>query len=597
MPRLGNVAFDRARAAVRIRAARRSISRVTHASKGLLSSADARHGHRAPAPRGACRFVARRLPQWMFNPGLRPSHVALRLDRHAHSGFPDAERRCFVKALQTIVPRLRKNQLVSALTVVARERISGSVLSSLLGHLQKPSCVHVLWQQPRKVAALVHQFSRPLGEPRDNVTLSTLQYIAKQLVVHADEFGEGGVIVFDSLARASGPVAFRRLLGDDMKQLITSIMSRAGISSDPCTVQMIGVGEQRISSVTVGVDLLCTVGRAGRQNTQLVATLCEYICDHIFVLDISRLPALAQCVCLGGQKDGGNQHDEFVLLHAICRRSLSHPQALSDDDLIILLQAFARADLFEEEFLEVVSCRICQGARQLHAGKLADTISCLGSLQVRDVQLLDALCSGVSSQVQDLQELDIVRCFRGLVRLRHTDHGILHALMPEVDRRKWLLTPLSLTNIISSLAFFGVMGEQFFAGMLGVVSSRISRLSSTSVQHVLTTLCREQGRMRNELLQEPMMAVCEFLATPTVAAQLTPVQAVGALSALAKLQCRNLSALSVLLSSLVGRGTNVVWTWAPSTNFYAHGRPGGSSPSAPFDEVSVADATAAVASV
>jgi len=297
----------------------------------------------------------------------------------------------------------------------------------------------------------------------------------------------------------------------------------------------------------------------------------------------------------------GEPSNDFILMHGICRRSFDVLDSLDDVSLVALLQACAKTGLYDEEFLAMVSTRICEAAGQLPTSKATDTIFALGVLQVRDASLFDALCEALTPRVREFSEPDLVRCLRGFVRLRHADRGLLGALAPEVERQKWTLNSLSLGNIISALSFLGVAAEGnpgggrnglsnsgpvfeegFFSGLMHVVTARINNLSSTSVQHVLTGLCRQQGRMRSEALAEPLKTISVHLATPTLAMQLTPVQAIGSLSALAKLRFRDLPALSVLLSVLVGRGANSIWNWASSANFYAHAsRP---LPASPFDE-------------
>merc|ERR1740129_798102 len=148
-----------------------------------------------------------------------------------------------------------------------------------------------------------------------------------------------------------------------------------------------------------------------------------------------------------------------------------------------------------------------------------------------------------------------------------------------IEDRMWAYGSISLSNIISAYAFFGTANE-FFSKLLGAVSHRAHRLSSTSLQHVITALCRQQGRMDIETLVPPLEMACQHLTTPSVSSQVTPVQAVVSLSSLAKLQYRDLAATSVLLSVLVGRGRSVIRKWAPSVHFYSKR----ALPESPFNE-------------
>jgi len=169
--------------------------------------------------------------------------------------------------------------------------------------------------------------------------------------------------------------------------------------------------------------------------------------------------------------------------------------------------------------------------------------------------------------------MDLVRFMKGLVKLRHYHGPLLLAFQPVIERLQWNITPLSLTNLISSLSFFTSEfardHEAFFKSLLHAATSR-ARLAPMSIQHVLTALCRLQGSLARDDLETPLAKLCTQLSAAGVAAQATPIQAVASLTALSKLQHRDCTAAAVLLCVLAGRSRDVAWSWAPSAYFYAH---------------------------
>lgn len=218
-------------------------------------------------------------------------------------------------------------------------------------------------------------------------------------------------------------------------------------------------------------------------------------------------------------------------------------------------------------FLDAVAVRLEASAMDIPASQLADVVYALSSLQVRDRTQLDNLCSALRPRVDELLEADLVRVTRGLMKLRHHHKDLLDSLAPVIDRVKFGIGPVSLTNIISAFSLFGGPSNEFFSSLLHAATSRMNRLPPASVQHILTALCRQQGCMEPEVLAASLERLCEHITNPAVAGQLTAVQALHSMSALAKLQYRDLPALSVLTSVLADCGNDVCWFWAPTAQF------------------------------
>ncbi len=68
---------------------------------------------------------------------------------------------------------------------------------------------------------------------------------------------------------------------------------------------------------------------------------------------------------------------------------------------------------------------------------------------------------------------------------------------------------LSQGNLIGAFSYFGSGSEDFYVELLTTVTHRTSRLQPISVQHILTALCRLQGRVAGEKLQGPLDMLCE----------------------------------------------------------------------------------------
>ena len=68
---------------------------------------------------------------------------------------------------------------------------------------------------------------------------------------------------------------------------------------------------------------------------------------------------------------------------------------------------------------------------------------------------------------------------------------------------------LSQGNLIGAFSYFGSGSEDLYVELLTTVTHRTSRLQPISVQHILTALCRLQGRVAGEKLQGPLDMLCE----------------------------------------------------------------------------------------
>jgi len=377
--------------------------------------------------------------------------------------------------------------------------------------------------------------------------------------------------VFCSLAHAGGNRALRRLREDKATQLMAAVCARLGLRPGQEPPLEVDPG----SRPQEAADLLCALGRMSQRDMALNTALSRSLSERLEELEASRLPGLARAL------GRGDPCDDFVLLHGICRRASASMDELSGTSVVALLHLFSRSDLYDEAFLDAASAQLRGCAARLPAGQLGDAMYALGGLQVRDIPLLDAICEGLRPRIHELGEGDLVRFMRGLVKLRHCHEELIAALIPVIEENKWSLSSVSLTNLISAFSLFETAGEEFFRNLLHAATSRMNRLTTTSVQHIFIALCRQQGRLPRGTVERPLTRLCEHLSASSISSQVTPVQAVSSLAALAKLQHRDLPAASVLTSVLVGRSHDPVWSWAPSANFYAR-RP--LPPGSPFQE-------------
>ncbi|CAE8614623.1 unnamed protein product [Polarella glacialis] len=401
-----------------------------------------------------------------------------------------------------------------------------------------------------------------------------MQQMAGQLSEQTRDYGQdgkGALAVFCALAKVGGGRSFRRLTEEKVAKLVEDVASLSGLRREAEDLGGISTED--------AADFFCALARLGIRDVPLMKCLSRFLADRLAELAPSFLPNLTRAL---GRSEPS---DDFVLLHAICRRSCEPLTSgeLDGPSAVALLQACSRWELYDEALLSAVAHRLEASAAQIPVAQLCEVVYALSSLHARDVVGLDPLCDALGPRADELGEADIVRLLRGLMKLRHRNDALLASLTPVIDKAKWSINPVSLTNLISAFSFFGGQDE-FFNGLLHVATSRMNRLPSTSVQHILMALCRQQGRMDREALELTLQKLCQHITSPAVAMQLSPVQALSSLAALAKLQYRDLPAISVLTSVLVGRGGDVCWSWAPSEHFHKGAPPLQSQPR-PFSEI------------
>jgi len=519
-----------------------------------------------------CRLVAKRLGSLLPHLGLRQSHMSLQLERHAAVPldvirYDSDQRRALSAFMLQAAGRLSPQAVLYAMVVALRWRVSGTVLSKMLLQLQAPRCVQVFQTHPERVHAMAKAVAEN-GEARELAVVSLIQHTAEKLAEHVSYYGNSALQVLSSLGHAGGFKTLRSMQADQARQLVHAVCKQAQLLQDETTELGPHVRPQDAAS------LLCLLNRISHRDTSLNATLCRFLSANVDVLQPSRLPELARTVGRGGHCS------EFVLLHGICRQSSDVAEMLDGASIVSLLKVFSQHELYDERFLEAAAAHFHKSASSLPASQLGDAMYALSNLQVRQSDQLDVLCEALVPKVHELSEGDVVRFLRGLVKMRHTHQRLTNAMVPYIDKSRSSYSVISLTNIISAFSFFGRTPERFFQKLLDAVTIQVDKLSTASVQHIFTALCRQQGRLEWKVLSKPLNKLCKHLTLPEVARQLTPVQAVGSLAALAKLQYRDLEALSVLLSVLVGRQTNISWDWAPSACFYSLRAP----PSDPFVE-------------
>lgn len=521
------------------------------------------------ARRGAGRWLAQDPCGAVFlpRPGFRSSHLGLLLARHEGriadplaKGTEAAERRHLAAALLRAAPRLTGLQLLIAVTVAARLRLAGNVQSALFPHLRKPGCGDAWKRHVHRVVAMLEALADLDGEARSAGALGVVQHVAVHLAEHIEAYGKHALAALCALGRAGGNRALQRL-GEGGSACLVDTVARAvlAVSED-------GLGEVRAVDAA---DLFRALTGLGHRDAELHLALSRHLADHLDELDPKHLPVLGRAV---GPTSRNVPSEDFVLLHALCRRSTAAMGELEGPSVVALLQIFGRCELYDEEFLEAASEHLLRVTGHLPASQLGDVMYAFGSLQVRDIGQLDALCEALRPRVRDIGEGDLVRFMKGLVKLRHCNEDLLLAFEPVIESLKWTASPVSLTNLISSLSYFDITREEFFKSLLHAAISRVSRLTPMSIQHMLTALCRRQGRMDRQDVEAIVTKICIRLTEPGLAANLTPIQAVASLTALAKLQHQDLSAAAVLTSVLAGHGADVVWSWAPSAHFYAHSR-------------------------
>lgn len=73
------------------------------------------------------------------------------------------------------------------------------------------------------------------------------------------------------------------------------------------------------------------------------------------------------------------------------------------------------------------------------------------------------------------------------------------------DRRSML----QRGNLIAAFSYFDSSSEDFYIELLDSITDRASKLQPISVQHILTALCRLQGRLAKKKMQMPLERLCE----------------------------------------------------------------------------------------
>lgn len=476
-------------------------------------------------------------------------------------------------ALGQCVSRMVPNQLLAVAAMACRLRIlpnhrtraGGVEVWGLhaIDRLRSDPCreKQAFEAHSRSATRLVEKLAQAV-ESHDRHGTDATAYVVRS-IAQSEEFYPPALVarVLCALSRHGAPPVFRQLAFD----------MRDGLVVRACTLAAPGCGSHEDIA-----ELFATLGRLGSLGTKHTSSIARYLADNVDSLDASSLSAVGQALGRGGDTSETNA---FILLHGVCRRSASDELAreLSGQDMVSLLLVCNRFDLYDENFLNAACSRIQDEAASLRASQLAEVVNSLGFLRVED--RLDLFCEELVPRVAELREPGIVRCMRGMLKARHCHEGLVKALAPVVERQVWSFNSVSLTNILSGFSLFDVTGTHFFEHLLQVVKGRLSSLSSTSVQHVLTAVARRQSVIGAEVLHELLGMLASHMTKPALSQQFTPIQVLGSFSALSRLRFRDLAASSVLLCALTGRSPRVSWDWAPSAQFYAKRQ----LPPPPFD--------------
>ena len=359
------------------------------------------------------------------------------------------------------------------------------------------------------------------------------------------------LMVFCALVSAAGKAAFRKLSQDQLAQLLKDVAKQSGIE-----------GERPPSTPGEAAELFCALARLGSGEPELLSQLCRLLCGSVAELQPGALTTLARAL------GRGDPHEEFVLLHAVCQQVL-RTGFQSASDAASLLLICSKWEFYDELVFTLAARSLQDGVGQIPLSQLCDVVYAVGSLPTRDalpLESLDAVCDDLARRAHGLSEADLVRLARGLLKLRHQHETLLAALGPVVAEQQAKIQSVSLCNLINVFSYFGGLPNGSQKQLLETAVSRARRLQPISVQHILTALCRL--RQTSELFP-PLQRLCQHVAsnaTHSGAPAFTPVQALSSLSAMAKLQERDLSVLSVLTVSLGVSAS--FWTWAPSTQFF-----------------------------
>ena len=360
-------------------------------------------------------------------------------------------------------------------------------------------------------------------------------------------FSAQALPLFVALASSGGRTSFRRLGDEQLEKLIQSVTG-----TDLETVRL---------SANEAADMFCALHRVSYRNPALMFKLTRHICDHVELLAAAQLPKVARVL------GRGDVHEEYVLLHAIARRvgaaaevpegsagHLENAQAAA-----LLVNVCSKWEIFDEEFLTVAAAALRAGTAQLAVGQICEVIYSVSAFLTRDAMPLEDFCSELKQRIHEMNEIDTVRLLRGLQKLRYHDEALMEAVATIILEAKARLQPISLCNLVSVLAYFGTSDELVMALLKTAIANK---LPAMSVQHILTALCRLQGRVSGERLEVQVRKLCAHISN----CSFTPVQAMSSLAAMAKLQHRDLAVASVLASILSGGQS--YWRWAKSPHFF-----------------------------
>ena len=374
--------------------------------------------------------------------------------------------------------------------------------------------------------------------------------------------------VFCALAKAAGRAAFRKLSEEDLAKLSRDVAQQAGLGG------LGGPGESVRSKAADGAELFCTLARLGSRegSAELLSWLCGFLNGRMAGVPAEMLAPLARAL------GKGDPHEEYVLLHAICQQVLcvGLPSASAAASMLL---ACSKWEFYDDAVFMLAAESLNKGVHQIPPSHLCDLVYAVSNLQIRDalpLDSLDALCDDLVRRVEALSEADLVRLLRGLLKLRHQHEPLLAALRPVVMEQQARIQSISLCNLINVFSYFGGLDSESQKSLLDTAVGRARRLQPVSVQHLLTALCRLRTSGSSDSSDSELLfsleKLCQHIAACGVVASsgpgpfgtFSPVQAVSSLAALAKLQQRDLAALSVLLGALTG---TICWTWAPSPHF------------------------------
>ncbi|CAE7277643.1 unnamed protein product [Symbiodinium necroappetens] len=523
--------------------------------------------------------AASRWQVWPFWPGLRQSHLQLllRILKSASSkgeAQTEAElrnRRClWAASLERCGPRLKPGQVLEALEAVA----VGSLRESLPGFMPLLRTHVEIARQPLRLVRILGLLRENEGESGRAATsvLQLVQHCARHLSEKPQDFGTEALSVFCALAKAAGRAAFRKLSEEDLAKLSRDVAQQAGLGG------LGGPGESVRSKAADAAELFCTLARLGSRegSAELLSWLCGFLNGRMAGVPAEMLAPLARAL------GKGDPHEEYVLLHAICQQVLcvGLPSASAAASMLL---ACSKWEFYDDAVFMLAAESLNKGVHQIPPSHLCDLVYAVSNLQIRDalpLDSLDALCDDLVRRVEALSEADLVRLLRGLLKLRHQHEPLLAALRPVVMEQQARIQSISLCNLINVFSYFGGLDSESQKSLLDTAVGRARRLQPVSVQHLLTALCRLRTSGSSDSSDSELLfsleKLCQHIAACGVVASsgpgggpgpfgtFSPVQAVSSLAALAKLQQRDLAALSVLLGALTG---TICWTWAPSPHF------------------------------